>query len=146
MRLTQEADYAIRLCSVLDEAGGKLGASELSVRSGVTLRFALKILRKLASSGIVSSNKGATGGFVLALDAADLPVARVIEAIEGTICLSKCMETGYECTRNKNKANCKMHQTFCALSRELEERLSRITIRDLSDKSVTADMLAAKIK
>ena len=146
MRLTQEADYAIRICSVLDEAGEKIGASEISVRSGVTLRFALKILRKLAADGIVSSNKGATGGFILSADAESLSVSRVIKAIEGPICLSKCMESGYECTRNSNKSNCKMHNTFCALSRDLDLRLSKITVRDLTDTSVTAEQIAEKIK
>ncbi len=146
MRLTQEADYAIRICAVLDEADERLGASEISVRSGVTLRFALKILRKLAADGIVRSNKGASGGFILACDGAALDISRIVRAIEGDMCLSKCMENGYECTRNPQKTNCKMHIAFCTLSRELSEKLSRITVRDLTDKNVTASDVATKLK
>ena len=146
MRVTQEADYAIRICIVLDEAGGKLGAAEIAERAGVTQRFALKILRKLNGESIVSSFKGSSGGYVLKEDAAELSVARVVSAIDGPICISKCMESDYECTRNPQKTKCKMHLTFCALNAQLAEKLSRIRIRHLTDQSVTAADLAALIK
>ena len=61
MRITHEADYAIRVAFCLAECGGKLGAKEISERTGVTLRFALKILRKLIQAGMVRSYKGANG-------------------------------------------------------------------------------------
>ena len=65
MRITQEADYAIRICAVLDAAGEKLGAAEIAKRACITQRFALKILGKLVEVGIVRSYKGAFGGYIL---------------------------------------------------------------------------------
>ena len=47
MRMTHEADYAIRVVYCLAESGEKMSAKEISDASGVTLRFALKILRSL---------------------------------------------------------------------------------------------------
>lgn len=138
MKVTQEADYAIRICCVLDEAGGKIGAAEISERAGVTQRFSLKILRKLLTADIVSSFVGSQGGYILKKDANILSVAEIIEAIDGDMFLSKCMECNYECTRNPQKSNCKMHVAFCAVSKTLKEMLSKITVRMITDKAVTA--------
>ena len=44
MRMTHEADYAIRVVYCLAEAGEKVSAKDISERTGVSLRFALKIL------------------------------------------------------------------------------------------------------
>lgn len=146
MRVTQEADYAIRICCVLDEVGEKTGAAELAERAGVTQRFALKILRKLAKEGIVRSFAGNKGGYVLAADAETLSVATVLEAIEGPIYLSKCMECDYCCTRNPKKTNCKMHIAFCGISKMLREKLTKITVRMLTDSTVTKDDVMEIIK
>ena len=61
MRITHEADYAIRVACCLAFSGEKIGAKQISESTGVTLRFALKILRKLIQADIVKSFKGANG-------------------------------------------------------------------------------------
>lgn len=59
MRLTNESDYALRITNELAILGTVVSAKELADRTGVTIRFALKILRKLSLAGIVDSKKGA---------------------------------------------------------------------------------------
>ena len=146
MRVTQEADYAIRICCVLDEAHTRLGASEIAERAGITQKFALKILRKLSLAKIVRSFAGNKGGYELNRDANELSIAEILELIEGEIYLSKCMDCEYECTRNPKKTNCKMHISFCLLSREVKERLSKITVRTLTDPNVTTNDVKNIIK
>ena len=48
MRITQEADYAIRMCCFLSTVEGTKDATTISESASVPQRFALKILRKLA--------------------------------------------------------------------------------------------------
>lgn len=138
MRITQEADYAIRICAVLDALGEKSGAAEIASKAGITQRFALKILGKLTDAEIVKSYKGAHGGYVLNVDAAELRIIELIEAIEGPLKLSKCLECDYDCTRNPEKACCKMHVAFAALNKNLVSSLGRITVRMLNDERVSA--------
>ena len=97
MRVTQEADYAIRICCVLDDARSRLGASEIAERAGITQKFALKILRKLSLAKIVRSFAGNKGGYELNRDANDLTIAEILELIEGAISLSKCMDCVDDC-------------------------------------------------
>lgn len=68
MHITLEADYAIRIVNCLVDASQRMDAQKIADAACVSLRFSLKILRKLVSSGIVQSFKGAKGGYVLAKD------------------------------------------------------------------------------
>ena len=55
MFITLEADYAVRIVSVLCREKDKMDAKTISNDACVTLRFALKILRKLVAADIVKS-------------------------------------------------------------------------------------------
>ena len=63
MHITLEADYAIRIVQVLAQNQRRLDAKTISEMTGVTLRFSLKILRKLVAAGIIKSFKGTQGGY-----------------------------------------------------------------------------------
>ena len=58
MCLTLESDYAVRIIGCLSAENKRIDAKNISERTGVSLRFALKILRKLVSAGLVKSYKG----------------------------------------------------------------------------------------
>ena len=90
MRITQEADYAVRIVDCLAKQGGRLDARSVSELTGVTLRFTLKILRKLREGGIVRSFIGVTGGYELAKRPAQINLRQVIEAVDGPIAISRC--------------------------------------------------------
>ena len=135
MRITQEADYAIRFVYMLAKQRDAVqGASQLSQAAATPERYTLKILHKLKHQGIVESVKGAKGGYRLSRDPAELSLRMIIEAIDGEIALSKCMGED-PCSRmGFDKQSCCFHRIFCTLSREVAERLSGITIADvLSD-------------
>ena len=146
MRITQEADYAIRICAVLDSAGKKLGASEIAERAGITQRFALKILGKLVEAGIVRSYKGACGGYILSGGGDELRIIELIEAIEGPLKISKCLECDYECTRNPSKICCKMHTAFAAINQNLVNSFGCITVRMLNDDGISSEDIVGVIK
>ena len=93
MRITHEADYAIRIVYGMIKAGdGPVPAAKLAERAGVTLRFALKILRKLTQSGIVKAQKGAAGGYFLAKAPGEISLGSIIESIDGPFQLNRSEE------------------------------------------------------
>ncbi len=139
MRVTQEADYAIRICCALDETGGMLDAESIADRVGITKSIALKVLRKLKAKGIVDSQQGAVGGYILLEDPESLTVYGIIEAIEGRVCISKCLFDDHPCSKNgMNKVGCKMHIAFTAINQALVERLNAITVRSITDPEVSS--------
>jgi Rrf2 family protein len=132
MRITQEADYALRIVCILANDNKVLDAGRIADASGVTQRFALKILRKLAVDGLVRSYKGASGGYELARGADEITVKNVIEIIDGPIEISKCMDSEHFCTRQGlDKSGCVMHHIFSEISTLLAQKLDAVRISDV---------------
>ncbi|MEA4919844.1 MAG: Rrf2 family transcriptional regulator [Clostridiaceae bacterium] len=131
MRITHEADYAVRIVYVLALEKRMLPARDIAQKSGVTLRFALKILRKLASEGVVISYKGSCGGYELAVKPDDLSLGAVIEHIDGPLTISHCLEESFYCTRvGDDKAGCRFRKVYDEISNELRNKLYGIKISD----------------
>jgi Rrf2 family protein len=137
MRVTQEADYAIRMCLILDSLGEKTGAATLADLACITPRIALKVLRKLNEGGYVRSYKGVQGGYELTRSGDSIKVIEIIELIDGPVRISKCLECDHDCTKNPCKIECKMHIAFGAINQKLIENLGLITVRMLHDKNVS---------
>ncbi|MBQ1270938.1 MAG: Rrf2 family transcriptional regulator [Clostridia bacterium] len=133
MRITHEADYAVRIVYVLAAEKKMLPARDISEKSGVTLRFALKILRKLASEGIVVSYKGASGGYELAADTKELSLGQLIECIDGPLEINHCLSDSFDCTRVGDKRICRFRRVFSELSIELRDKLYSLKLSDFID-------------
>lgn len=126
MQINLETDYAVRIVDCLACAKTRLDARTIATRTGVTAGFALKILRKLAGAGIVRSFRGAKGGYVLAREPGEITLKQVMEAIDGPIVLAKCQSDSYACDRPDGHP-CSFHEIFLELSREISQRLEKIT-------------------
>ncbi len=135
MRITHEADYAVRIVYVLMQAGETtVPASKVAESSGVTLRFTLKILRKLAGSGIVASQKGANGGYTLAMEPSEISMGLIIESIDGPFELNHCLSDDYDCTRVKDKKFCQFHHIFDDVNAKLKAELYSIKMNTFKNK------------
>ena len=129
MRITQEADYALRIVALLASHNSVIDANAIAEEAGITQRFALKILRKLSLGELVSSQKGAGGGYKLARSPEEVTLKDIIELIDGEIVISKCLSEEHICSKQGiNKSACKIHLIFDAINQDLVEKLSKITI------------------
>lgn len=155
MRITQEADYALRMVSLLTKSGAvitdetvqnTLCAPAMAEAVKVPVGFANKILRKLSLAGVIRSQRGITGGYYLLRDPKVLTVKDVIETIDGPIEISKCLSENCECLNNPNKACCRFHNVFGALNQMLTERLDRLTIAMMVDDDLSVCDLLETIK
>ena len=137
MRVTQEADYAIRICLTLDVLGEKAGASVIAEQACITPKIALKVLRKLYVAGYVRSYKGVSGGYELTRAGDEITILELIELIDGPVRISKCLDCDHDCSKNPCKSNCKMHIAFGLINKKLIENLGKITIGMLRDENVS---------
>jgi len=96
MRLTHLADYAVVLMTAAARRpnAARLSATELAGETGVPLPTAQKLMGLLATSGLLSSVRGAGGGFTLARPAGEISLADIVEAVEGPIAMTVC--SGHE--------------------------------------------------
>lgn len=126
MHITQESDYAVRIVYCLAGASGRMDAKTICVSAGVTLRFSLKILGKLVQSEIVKSYKGAKGGYELARSPENINLKQVIEAIEGSYSLVKCIDSEFACDQNL-QGLCKFKHEFTRITQQTNQELEKVT-------------------
>jgi FeS assembly SUF system regulator len=94
VRLSNLADYAVVIMSAAARMGddARLSATILAAKTGVPLPTTQKLLGRLAAAGLFRSARGGGGGFLLTRPAADISLADVIEAVEGPIAMTSCVE------------------------------------------------------
>ena len=90
MHITLESDYAVRIVVFLAQEQKRVDANTISSHTGVSLRFALKILRNLVSCGIARSFKGTQGGYELNRSPSEITLRELLEAVEGEYVFSRC--------------------------------------------------------
>jgi FeS assembly SUF system regulator len=94
MRLSSLADYAVVMMSAAARhgCGARLSATLLSEETHVPLPTAQKVMQKLAGAGLLSSLRGTGGGFKLTRPASCISLADIIEAVEGPIAMTTCVD------------------------------------------------------
>ena len=122
MHITLESDYAVRIVGCLAKENRRIDAKTIADMTGVTLRFALKILRKLVANGIVKSFKGTQGGYELAKNPSEISMKDVIETVEGKYVLSRCLSDDYDCNRGMS-GHCQFQCVFNDISASVEKKL-----------------------
>jgi len=131
MRITQEADYALRICAALAKEARPVGTPQLSQTLMIPPRSTSKILRILMLEGLVESVRGVNGGFSLATDAKSLTLRRVIEAVDGPIAIRHCLMGEHRCNFQTDPEQCRFHCVFQSLNALITDRLEQLTIGDM---------------
>lgn len=133
MRITREADYALRIIVMLAAEGQQLDAKIISEKNDIPYRFTLKILRKLVQAEIVKSFRGVNGGYILNRKPSEITMKEVIETIDGKIAINKCFENPEAC---KNNGVCKVQKKLYGVQKVIAGELGKITFEDILNEKV----------
>jgi FeS assembly SUF system regulator len=91
LRITKLTDYATVVLCTLAEAPARVhNAAELAERARLELPTVSKVLKPLAHAGLVTSFRGASGGYRLSRPPAQIQLIEIVEAIEGKLGLTEC--------------------------------------------------------
>lgn len=99
MRLSSMADYAVlTMCAAARHCGGaRVTSAQLAMETSLPAPTVQKLVSKLSAAGLIKSVRGAGGGFKLARPAAAISLADIVEAVEGPIALTQCLEEVCDC-------------------------------------------------
>ena len=133
MRLTHLADYAVVMMAAAArrEESTRLSAAELAQETGVPLPTAQKLMGRLASSGLLTSVRGAGGGFTLARPVAEISLADIIEAVEGPIAMTQCTgsDEASDCALD---AHCRLKPHMNIVSNAVRGALGAVSLQSLA--------------
>jgi FeS assembly SUF system regulator len=129
MRLSNLADYAvITMCQAAVHCGdGRVSAAELASETGLPVPTVQKLVSKLTGAGLLRSVRGAHGGLQLGRPAAAITVADIVEAIEGPIALTACVDH----VACDFEAGCNMRAHWPIINDALRGALAGITLAQL---------------
>ena len=131
MRLSHLADYAVVLMTAAARrpAAARLTATELSAETGVPLPTAQKLMGLLAACGLLSSMRGAGGGFTLARPAEAISLADIVEAVEGPIAMSACSDGKFDCALD---AHCRVKPHMGIVGTAVRGALGAVSLQELA--------------
>lgn len=135
LSLTRKTDYALlALTSLAVKPGNVLSAREIAAQYGVSLPLLMNVLKQLAGCGMVTSVRGARGGYVLARPADQITLAELIDAIEGPVRLAPCVNgaagrSAYDICQSGG--SCPIHRPLSRLQTRLEGFFAGITLDEL---------------
>jgi FeS assembly SUF system regulator len=94
MRLSSLADYAVVMLTAAARSCGtaRLNATLLAEQTGVPLPTAQKLVSRLSAAGLLESARGTGGGVRLSRPPSAITLADIIEAVEGPIALTTCVD------------------------------------------------------
>jgi FeS assembly SUF system regulator len=132
MRLSHLADYAVVLMTAAARrpAGARLSATELACDTGVPLPTTQKLMGQLAASGLLTSARGAAGGFALAKPARQISLADIVEAVEGPIALTMCSDSNnHACILD---AHCRVKPHIGVVGNAVRGALGAVSLTELA--------------
>ena len=127
--LTRNSDYAVRaICYMAKRGEGVISVTELVKELKIPRPFLRKILQALQHKGLVRSYKGIGGGFELAVPAARLPLADIIEVFQGPLTMNECIFKKRLCP---DVRTCPLKKRIDGITQRVEKELRAITIGSL---------------
>jgi FeS assembly SUF system regulator len=136
MRLSSLADYAVVMMAAAARHCGQaqMNAAQLSEEIGLPLPTVQKLVSKLSHAGLLRSVRGAGGGFKLARPAAAVTLADIIEAIEGPIAMTACVDTGKHAKGEHCalEGSCKVQPHWAVVNGAVRGALANINLTTLT--------------
>ncbi len=98
MLFSTKAEYGVRLMVALGRREGERPVSLAALADGenLPLSYLEHLVARLRDAGLVASQRGAHGGYRLAVPASEVRMLEVVEALEGPIAPMDCFVDGAE--------------------------------------------------
>lgn len=131
MKISTKGRYALRMLTDLaihrDE--GYISLKEISEHQGISKKYLEQIVPMLNRSGILRTNRGNRGGYMLAKEPKDCSVGEILRATEGSLAPVACLDLEVnDCPRLNS---CSTLYIWEGLYQKVREYLDSITLEDI---------------
>ncbi len=137
---SKACEYAIRATIFIaaeSEKGQRASLKDIAKAIDSPEAFTAKTLQKLSRSGIVTSTKGAHGGFNISLERMpQIMVSEIVIAIDGDKVYRRCSLGLHQCSEDHP---CPFHSKFKPVRQELQDIVENTSLRDLTSGLVSGE-------
>ena len=133
LRLSKKADYALlamrHLAAHRDR--GAMSSRELAESYDIPPELLAKVLQRLVRSRVLVSVQGTRGGYRLGRSAAAIPVADVIQAVDGPLTVTACSDQDHNC---EQYSKCSIRDPLWKIRSRIVDALATVSVADLADE------------
>ena len=133
LKLTKKADYGLIAVKHLAEVGehGSCSAKDIADAYGIPPAALAKILQRLVKSGLLISQQGINGGYVLAREPRKISALEVIKAIDGPLFITSCGDEKHGCYQSRK---CTVREPLRKVNESIQQVLGRISIAEMQER------------
>ena len=134
LKITRLADYAVLIISsFIGEENKIISAQQIKKKTRLQIATINKILAILVKKDILIAFRGKKGGYKLKKNLSNISIKELIEAIEGPVSLTECLD------KNANDCNlfniCITKNTWSIVNNAIKETLENIKIQDINSSN-----------
>ena len=131
IKLSKLTDYAVVILAEMARDGQprQRTAADISASTALPEPTVAKVLKLLAKGGIVTSIRGVNGGYRLDTPAGDVSIAAVIDAMDGPIALTSCVDGGEGCCAYEQ--NCAVKKKWDPVNAAMKAALENVTLAQM---------------
>ena len=131
LRLNRMTDYAILVLGALARRHGEtLASGHLAQMTELAQPTVAKVLKMLLAAGLVETQRGVRGGYRLMKSIAHISLVDIVEAMEGPIAITDCVEVAREPCSAHNRSYMPNHWNHVNLA--IRKAFMDVTLEDLT--------------
>jgi len=146
LKINRQTDYAVRVILALAKHGEetRLSTAEIQREMLIPPALMLRIVALLGREGLVNTFSGREGGLTLARPASQISLRDVVEALEGPILLSVCLQV-----KNEDDcpfiSNCPVRSKWGRVQAAMLREMASITFDDLAEEAQGVPLVAMSL-
>ena len=142
LKINRQTDYAVRVVLALAKQGEQARRSSAAIQQEMLIpkSFMGRIVAQLAREGLIDAFPGRDGGLSLPRPASQITLKDVVEAFEGPILLSECMQVKGE-DDCPFQSNCPVRSKWGRVQVAMMREMASISFEDLVKESLGVPMV-----
>lgn len=135
MKISTKGRYALRLMLDLAVNGrdGYVALKDIAERQNISKKYLEQIVPLLNKSGMLKTNRGYQGGYMLLKEPSEYTVGEILRISEGSLAPVSCLE--HEVNDCPRAENCMTLYVWKGLYECVTNYLDNITLQDIIDHS-----------
>ncbi len=133
MKLSTRGRYGLKAMFqlALHHGEGPIPLKQIAERQGLSENYLEQLFSTLKKDNLLSSVRGAQGGYMLSRSPEEITVGNILRSLEGNMAPSECViDEEHECSREDS---CVTKLVWIKIKDSIDEVIDSITLQDMLD-------------
>ncbi len=138
MKISTRGRYALRMMIDIAEHGaeGKVSIKEISERQGISVKYLEQIVPSLKRAGLLRSERGLGGGYMLSRPPEQYTAGEILRAIEGRLAPVACLDDETNCC--ERSGHCETLGFWTGLYNVINDYVDSVTLQEFLNNPLTS--------